>query len=122
LCGCYGLESIAVAEGNNNFVARDGCLIDVRTKKLLQGTPTGVIPQDGSVTSLSDYCFHYMLSLTSVAIPEGVTVVPGDAFSHCESLETVTLPKTLTKLDSTCFSWCYKLAEITLPAGLTANP
>jgi hypothetical protein len=118
LCGCYKLESIRVAPGNTAFTVKQDCLIDIHSRKLLQGIATSVIPDDGSVTSLSAYCFSNM-PITSVAIPSGVTEVPSNAFQNCGSLMLVTLPNTIKVLDGTCFMGCSRLTDIELPEGLT---
>jgi hypothetical protein len=79
---------------------------------------TGVIPNDGSVTSLGTYCFYYM-PITSIEIPDSISVISSNAFAHCHQLQNVILPNTLTKLDATCFAWCDSLTVINLPEGLT---
>jgi hypothetical protein len=118
LSGCYNLESITVDPGNSNFVVIQDCLIDTRSEKLIQGLTTGRIPQDGSVTCLSNYCFANM-PITSIEIPNSISIIANNAFSRCEALESVTLPNTIKVLDATCFAWCSKLSKIELPDGLT---
>lgn len=118
LAGCRNLESMEVAEGNTTFSIIQNCLVNTKTKQLVQGITTSVIPQDGSVTSLGDYCFAGM-PITSVELPNGITKIATNAFSHCEVLETVKIPATVTILDATCFAWCHKLTEVTLLEGLT---
>ena len=118
LAGCYRIENIEVAPGNTNFIVTNGCLIDIRSKRLVQGLASGVIPNDGSVTSLGEYCF-YEMPITTVTIPDSITKITTNAFSRCEALETVVLPNTITALEATCFAWCTKLSEITLHEGIT---
>jgi hypothetical protein len=84
----------------------------------VQGLASSVIPQDGSVTSLAQYCFANM-QITSINIPNSITRISNNAFSHCEELETVVLPNTITVLEATCFAWCYKLTNVVLHEGLT---
>jgi hypothetical protein len=115
---CKNLTRITVAEGNTRFAMIQDCLVNTQSKKLLQGLATGTIPQDGSVTTLGQYCFASM-PITSITIPDNITTVSNNAFSHCEELQIVKLPSTLQVLDATCFAWCYKLAKIDLPEGLT---
>lgn len=115
--GCTKIASFIIAEGNNKFAFVDGCLLDTQSKRLIQGLANGVIPKDGSVTNLGQYCFHYM-PITYMEIPEGITAVSTNAFSHCEVLQEVKLPSTLVSLDATCFAWCYQLASVEFPEGL----
>lgn len=117
LADCTNLTSIKVDSANLNYKVIQDCLIDTKSNKLIQGLATSVIPQDGTVTSLGQYCFSSM-NIPSVIIPEGILEIPNNAFSRCGSLESVTLPSTLRSLDATCFAWCSKLKNIELPAGL----
>jgi hypothetical protein len=115
---CYRIETIEIAPGNANFIVAQNCLIDIKNKRLVQGLASSVIPQDGSVTSLAQYCFANM-QITSINIPNSITRISNNAFSHCEELETVVLPNTITVLEATCFAWCYKLTNVVLHEGLT---
>jgi hypothetical protein len=119
LCGGKNtkLKSITVADGNNNFKVINDCLIDINEKKLLQGLSNGVIPDDGAVTSLGAYCFHYM-PIKSVEIPSYITSIPTNAFSNCKLLETITLPRSVTDLAATSFAWCDSLTTVNFSEGL----
>lgn len=114
---CTGLISLTVDEDNTVYKVISDCLINTKTGALVLGLSTGVIPQDGTVQSLQQYCFNNT-KVTSVQIPEGVTSIPSNAFSYCRQLEQVELPNTLTKLGATCFMNCTKLTSIQLPNSL----
>ena len=118
LAECKTLSKLSVAEGNNTFVVIQDCLIDVANKKIVQGLGTSSIPQDGSITSLGQYCFAYM-PIKAVKIPDSIRVISNNAFGHCSVLQEVELPSTLTELGDACFSWCFILSKISLPEGLT---
>ena len=115
---CTGLTSYNVDENNTKFISKQGCLIDVSNKHLINGLATAEIPNDGSVISLGYHCFSDT-AIVSVEIPEGVTSIADNAFSRCKQLTQVKLPSTLQILDDTCFTWCEKLKDIVLPEGLT---
>ena len=87
--GCDSLTSITVNVGNLVYHSEGNCLIETKSKTLIVGCGTSVIPADGSVTSIGDYAFCNFDSLTSVTIPDGVTSIGEWAFEGCESLETV---------------------------------
>lgn len=57
--------------------------------------------------------------LTGIIIPEGVTVIPEDAFMKCQSLSSVVLPDTLTEIGFRAFTVCTSLRHIEFPASLT---
>ena len=54
-------------------------------------------------------------SLTSVDIPNGVTVIESYAFEGCSSLANIVIPNSVTNIGSSAFSGCNSLESITLP-------
>ena len=115
---CRNLSKLEVAGGNSKFAIVQDCLIDLAGKRLVQGLGSSTIPQDGSVTTLGQYCFSRML-IKAAKIPDSIKTVSVNAFSRCTLLQDVELPSTLTELGDACFSWCSALAKIDLPEGLT---
>jgi hypothetical protein len=113
---CTKLNKITVDPGNSNFKIENDCLINTNTNRLIQGLNTGRIPE--TVKSLGNYCFANT-TISKTIIPEGIEVIPNNAFSRCEHLVDVTLPSTIKSLDATCFAWCKSLSNINLPEGLT---
>lgn len=111
------LAAITVADANERFIISSNCLIDTKSKRLVQALLNGTLPQADSITRLDPYCFAYT-DIEKATIPEGITSIPSNAFSHCFSLKEVELPSTMLSLDATCFSWCNELAEVNLPEGL----
>lgn len=78
-----------------------------------------VIPSvvdDLSVTAIGAYAFEYAL-LTSVVIPEGVTVIDRKAFAAASALKEITLPSTLREIGEEAFIGC-ALEKVTLPEGV----
>ena len=115
------LTSLTVAEENSVYEMIDDCLLNGKGtstgRTLIKGLSTGIIPIDGSVNKLLDYCFANT-DITEVAIPESITTVANNAFSRCKKLISVHLPANLEILDATCFAWCENLASIELPDTL----
>jgi len=58
-------------------------------------------------------------SLTSVALPAGITQLGNGVFNGCSSLTSVSLPDGLTKLGDYVFAGCSSLTSVSLPDGLT---
>ena len=58
-------------------------------------------------------------SLTSITIPEKVTVIGNHAFNGCNSLTSITIPDSVTSIGFQAFYGCSKLTSITIPAGVT---
>lgn len=78
-----------------------------------------VIPSvldDLPVTAIGAYAFEYA-ALTSVVIPEGVTVIDRKAFAAASALKEITLPSTLREIGEEAFIGC-ALEKVTLPEGV----
>ncbi len=59
------------------------------------------------------------MGLSSVALPEGLTVLEDSVFAGCTALSSVTLPSSLKTMHASAFAGCDTLKEIFLPDGLT---
>ncbi|NBO71547.1 leucine-rich repeat domain-containing protein [bacterium] len=57
-------------------------------------------------------------SLSSIMIPDSVTIIPTSTFAYCESLTSVSLPNTVTEIHDMAFVLCKQLQSITLPSSL----
>lgn len=83
-----------------------------------------VIPSeiDGiPVTYIGGYAFQENKELTSVVIPDSVTVIGWGSFVDCTALTSVTLSANLKKLDPYAFRGCTNLpGSLVLPESLTS--
>ena len=82
-----------------------------------------VIPstyENKPVTSIGNYAFRYICSLTSVTIPDSVTSIGIYAFSDCTSLTSVTIPNSVTSIDVGVFWDCTSLTSVTIPNSVTS--
>jgi len=59
-------------------------------------------------------------NITSIVIPEGVTIIRDNAFADCALLVSVTLPSSLTIIGESAFSNCTSLSTINFPNSLTS--
>ena len=64
--------------------------------------------------------FAGCVSLTEIAIPEGMIRIPDYAFTGCSFLKTATMPDSLTEIGSYAFSGCSGLAGIELSGSLAS--
>ena len=70
------------------------------------------------LTEIAEQAFLYCENLTSVKLPETVTVIHTSAFGGCKSLTSINLPRFLTTVESSAFGHT-NLASIEIPASLT---
>ncbi len=73
-----------------------------------------------SVTIISNYAFYNCSSLTSITIPNSVTSIGHDAFSYCSSLTSITIPNSVTSIGYYAFYYCSRLTSITIPNSVTS--
>ena len=78
----YRLEVILVAEDNPYFYSQDDCLIEKKTKKIIKGTRTSIIPTDGSVTAIGTGAFVDLDSCCK-CIRNCITTIESRAFGYC---------------------------------------
>lgn len=70
------------------------------------------------VTMLHVGVFRDCKTVTRIFLPEGITVIPDEAFSGCSNLVSVNIPSTVTHIGHWAFKDCNKLQTLTLPEGL----
>ena len=74
---------------------------------------------DYSVASIGSKAFENCSGLTSITIPNSVTVIAGDAFSGCKGLSSVIIPNSVTAIGGDAFRNCSGLTSITIPQSVT---
>ncbi|GHV09041.1 hypothetical protein FACS1894217_12490 [Clostridia bacterium] len=72
-----------------------------------------------SVTIIGECAFRHFTSLETVILPDSVTAIGEYAFEECKSLRTINIPNGVTKIDVGAFESCSSLTAIYLPDGLT---
>ena len=72
-------------------------------------TGEGVITFDGEVTKIGYGAFREHRDLTSIIIPQGVTLIEDFAFGLCSNLETITIPDSVTNIEGNPFYSCQKI-------------
>ena len=74
---------------------------------------TSIIIPD-SVTIIDNSAFRGCSSLTSITIPDSVTIIGDRAFSGCP-LTSIKISDNVTSIDSAAFAKCTSLTSITIP-------
>jgi len=72
-----------------------------------------------SVTVIERQAFANCSSLSAVTIPSSVTVIERRAFLDCESLTEVDIPDSVTVIQEEAFAGCSSLTALTIPSSVT---
>ena len=80
----------------------------------------GFIVFDAPITCIGGWAFDDCTSLTSVKIPDSVTMIAQVAFRNCISLTSITIPDSVTKIDTAVFENCTSLTSVTIPDSVTS--
>ncbi|MGC9940603.1 MAG: leucine-rich repeat domain-containing protein [Verrucomicrobiota bacterium] len=112
---CLSLTNVIVDARNTNYSSLNGALFSQGLGMLVL-YPAGItlssyaIP-DG-VTNLGYFAFSGCPNLTSVTIPGGVPAVGDFVFFNCVNLASVTIPATVTNIGDSAFYGCLDLTNI----------
>ena len=74
------------------------------------------------LSEISEGCFEFCFSLSSVVIPEGVRYISKEAFDCCRELKSVILPSTMSSLGAKAFDRCDMLSELYIKAAVPPTP
>lgn len=75
----------------------------------VQATEEGELPSE---------LFAGATLLTSIQLPDGITIIPSSFFADCKSIEKITIPQSVTKICSHAFYNDKDLREVILPKSL----
>ena len=82
------------------------------------GLTSVIIPN--SITLIGDHAFEGCTSLTSVNIPNSVTTIAFSTFFECSGLTSVTIPSSVTSIGAYAFSLCSSLTSVIIPSSVTS--
>ena len=71
-----------------------------------------------SVTMIGDKAFADCLSLTFISLPNSVTKIGDEAFRNCD-LTSITIPNSVTEIGNYAFYSCSSLTSVTIPNSVT---
>ena len=71
-----------------------------------------------TVVAIGESAMEEWMDLTSVVLPNSVTVIGPRAFLGCSSLESIQLPSALTSIDYQAFAFCKSLNAPIIPASV----
>ena len=78
----------------------------------------GVIIFDGAISAIGNYAFYNCNSLTSITIPDNVTLIKHRAFEGCSGLTSIAIPENVTEIESWAFYGCSSLKSVIIPGSI----
>lgn len=117
------MEATDVTIGNIVYSISDGNAVVMDGHKCIGDVviPSSILV-DGEncpVTGINHNAFDWCENITSIVMPNTVTVIGKSVFRGCASLNSVTLSNTLTGIEASAFSDCPTLSAIVIPESVT---
>ncbi len=115
----FNLADIRISGSHPYFAVRNNALIRKSDMTLLKyiGREKGPYEIEKGITTIGQSAFDNG-SVTSVVIPDSVTVIEDHAFSYTEDLKEVTIPDSVTFFGTQVF-FRSGITALKIPAGLT---
>ena len=102
-----------------NFMSNQSNYVDSSTGNFIfKYNPTNLVVSEG-ITSIGDYYFNRLHTITSVSLPSTLLTIEEFAFMHCFSLSTINIPSSVTTIGYSAFYECTSLTSITIPSSVT---
>lgn len=114
---CPELCTLSADEENPVYHTVNNCLIETSENRLIRGTSSSIIPDDGSVQEIAAHAFAFCRSLTEIYLPSTLTEIGTSAFGDCINLRRITIPCSVVKLGLTVFGGCDSLSELYVEKG-----
>jgi len=115
--GFSGCSSLAIDVNLPNLTA---CSTGIfRNSGVLSVSSLGSITTIGGASNNQDGVFENCLSLTSVILPNTLTMIGCKTFYGCKSLSSVFIPQGVTIIYGSAFYGCTALTSIDLPSSIT---
>ncbi|MBQ7101060.1 MAG: leucine-rich repeat domain-containing protein, partial [Clostridia bacterium] len=106
--------------GYYTYTVTDGEATITHCDKVISGDVTIPSTLGGyTVTKIGAYAFENCFNMTSVIIPNNITVIDVGSFLDCENLQEVKMPSNLTVIGDMAFKFCLILKNITIPESVT---
>ena len=119
---CSNNSSFVVSPDHPTLAVIDGVLFSKPDKRLIsypkaKEGDTYAIPQ--GIEMIGGFAFSYCTSLTSISIPNSVTSIGDNAFTMCSSLTSISIPDGVTSIKYATFADCISLTSISIPDSVT---
>ena len=112
---CHDLQSIEVAEGNENYVDVSGVVYTIDEKTAVMypsGNPAAAYEILGGTQVINEAAFYGAHNLTNIYMPESLTNIEAYAFYDVANLTAVDIPDNVIQISNYAFANDYRLASI----------
>ena len=92
----------------------------IASEAFLSCTELTSITIPNSLTIIGRSAFYNCNKLTSISIPNSVTSIGGRAFECCSGLASITIPNSVTSIGDRAFYYCTGLTSVTIPNSVTS--
>ena len=116
----YSTTDVLVDWGDGSTTVLSPNPRDPLSHSYTDGENSHTIQIIGAITQLGYGAFNACTNLTSVVIPEGVTILTSYCFRYCQALPSVVIPEGVESLGDCCFQSCDVLRSVTIPASVTS--
>lgn len=106
-------------ENGVGYIKFDKPVSEIGNCAFLNCTTLTSVALPNGVTKIGDGLFQGCSSLVSVTLPDGITSIPGATFWQCHSLTSVTIPEDVTSIGNGAFNECRSLMSVVIPDGVT---
>lgn len=113
-----GIVAIPDKVEYNNFIYNVTAIGD----HAFQECSVSSVMMPNSITIIDEFAFLYCYSLQSVTIPSGVKIIKSGAFQSCPKLNSVFMPNSVIDMGESVFYGCTNLTTITLPEKIKSIP
>ena len=79
----------------------------------------GIIAFDGTITAIGGNAFQNITALTSINLPDSVTVIESYAFTHCSNLTEPAITKSIRSIGAYAFQFCTSFTNVHIPENVT---
>ena len=133
--GCTGLMSITIPDSvtginrstfdntgyyNDETNWTDGVLYIGKYLIVARNSLAGAYSVSSGTKTIAEYAFYDCTGLTSVTIPDSVTIIGDGAFNDCTGLTSVMIGSGVTSIGNHSFNGCTGLTNVTIPGSVTS--
>ena len=111
----YGLTLISYIKGEDGKVTISGAKL---IEKMAVTVPDKICGAD--VTAIKAGTFKDCKNLTSIDIPENISLIESNTFENCTGLSSIKLPSGVTSIGESAFAGCTGLTSIDIPESVSS--